>query len=145
VILDNRLRTPVDSQIVVTAKDIPTVIVSNSTDIDKRKEISSRGVDFVVEDARSLRAVLSALRQRDIQSVLVEGGTEVAGAFRDAGLIDKLSLMISPRIIGGSDAPFAFGGRGASSIEEAALLKDVFIERHGDDIEITGYPSQLQI
>lgn len=141
VILDNRLRTPIDAQIVVTAKDIPTVIVSNSTDIDKRKELASRGVDFVVEDARNLRAVLSALRQRDIQSVLIEGGTEVAGAFRDAGLIDKLSLMISPRIIGGSDAPFAFGGHGATSIEEAAPLKDVFIERHGEDIEITGYPS----
>lgn len=140
VVLDNRLRTPVNAAVVTTAKDIPTIIVSNSTDIDKRRELSGRGVDFIVEDARSLLAVLSALRQRDIQSVLVEGGTEVAGAFRDAGLIDKLSLMISPRIIGGSDAPFAFGGHGASTIEEAAPLRDVFIERHGDDIEITGYP-----
>jgi diaminohydroxyphosphoribosylaminopyrimidine deaminase/5-amino-6-(5-phosphoribosylamino)uracil reductase len=52
--------------------------------------------------------------------------------------------MISPRIIGGSDAPFAFGGRGASTIEEAAPLKDVSIERHGEDIEITGYPTRLQ-
>jgi diaminohydroxyphosphoribosylaminopyrimidine deaminase/5-amino-6-(5-phosphoribosylamino)uracil reductase len=139
VILDNRLRIPVDSQVVATAKDIPTIIVSNSTDIDKRKELASRGVDFVIEDARNLRAVLSALRQKDIQSVLVEGGTEVAGAFRDSGLIDKLSLMISPRIIGGSEAPFAFGGHGATSIEEAAPLKDISIARHGDDIEITGY------
>jgi diaminohydroxyphosphoribosylaminopyrimidine deaminase/5-amino-6-(5-phosphoribosylamino)uracil reductase len=140
VILDNRLRIPVDSQVVATAKDIPTIVVSNSTDIDKRKELASRGVDFVIEDARNLRAVLSALRQKDIQSVLVEGGTEVAGAFRDSGLIDKLSLMISPRIIGGSEAPFAFGGHGATSIEEATPLKDISVARHGDDIEITGYP-----
>jgi diaminohydroxyphosphoribosylaminopyrimidine deaminase/5-amino-6-(5-phosphoribosylamino)uracil reductase len=139
VVLDNRLRTSPASKIVTTAEDIPTVIVSDSTDINKRKELSARGVDFIVEDARNLRAVLAALRQRDIQSILVEGGTEVAGAFRDGGLIDKLTLMISPRIIGGSDAPVAFGGGGASSIEEAAPLKDVSIERHGEDIEITGY------
>ncbi len=141
VILDNRLRTPLDATVVKTASETPTIIVSNSNDTEKVKAIVASGVDFVSADARDLRTVTQALRERELQSVLVEGGTEVAGAFRDAGLIDKLSLMISPRIIGGKDAPFAFGGRGASSIEEAATLKGVSIERHGQDIEITGYPA----
>jgi riboflavin biosynthesis pyrimidine reductase len=47
--------------------------------------------------------------------------------------------MISPRIIGGGEAPVAFGGVGARSIEEAAALKDVMITQHGEDIEVTGY------
>ncbi|MEO8572348.1 MAG: bifunctional diaminohydroxyphosphoribosylaminopyrimidine deaminase/5-amino-6-(5-phosphoribosylamino)uracil reductase RibD [Pyrinomonadaceae bacterium] len=142
VILDNRLRTSADSTVVKTAGETPTIIVSNSTDREKRRELAAPGVDFVVEDSRNLHAVLSALRQRDIQSILVEGGTEVAGAFRDSDLIDKLSLMIAPRIIGGTTAPLAFGGRGASSIEEAAMLTDISVTRHGRDIEITGYPSR---
>ena len=140
VILDNRLRTTVESTIVKTAREIPTIIISNSADATARHELIDRGVDVVNGDARDLTAVLSALRERELQSVLVEGGTEVAGAFRDAGLIDKLSLMMSPRIIGGSESPLAFGGRGAASIEEAVPMRDISIERHGEDIEITGYP-----
>ena len=139
LILDNRLRTPVDSTVVVTANETPTIIVSNSTDSHKRKELSDHGVDFIVQDARDLRALMSALRQREIQSVLVEGGTGVSGAFRDSGLMDKLTLMISPRIIGGNEAPVAFGGVGAGTIEEATALRDVSITRHEDDIEVTGY------
>jgi diaminohydroxyphosphoribosylaminopyrimidine deaminase / 5-amino-6-(5-phosphoribosylamino)uracil reductase len=141
VILDNRLRIPLDSTVVATTKDASTIVISNSTDTEKRRQLVDKGVDFVEADARDLRSVLDALRERELQSVLVEGGTEIAGAFRDANLIDKVTLMISPRIIGGSDAPLAFGGRGAKGIDEALPLKDISIERFGDDIEITGYPS----
>lgn len=139
VVLDNRLRLPADSTLATTSREVPTLVVSSSTDDSKAETLRAQGVDVVRHDARDLNGVLQILREREIQSVLVEGGTKVAGAFRDAGLIDKLSLMISPRIIGGSDAPVAFGGRGAASIEEAAPLKDVSVERHGDDIEVTGY------
>ena len=140
VILDNRLRTPPDSTVAKTAHEAPTIIVSNSTDTEKRKLLADCGIEFIVEDARDLHAVLYALRQHELQSILVEGGTEVAGAFRDAQLIDKLTLIIAPRIIGGSCAPLAFGGHGAASLEEAAMLADISVTRHGDDIEITGYP-----
>ena len=139
VVLDNRLRIPLDSILVTTARETPTLVISNSADAEKISALRDLGVDVVTEDARDLTAVLAALRERELQSVLVEGGTEVAGAFRDAGLIDKLTLMMSPRIIGGHDAPFAFGGVGAKTIDEAAPLKDVTIERHGDDLEVTGY------
>jgi diaminohydroxyphosphoribosylaminopyrimidine deaminase/5-amino-6-(5-phosphoribosylamino)uracil reductase len=119
VILDNRLRTPLDATVVTTANETPTVVVSNSSDHEKIKAMSESGVDVVAVDARDLKAVLQALREREIQSVLVEGGSTVAGAFRDADLIDKLTLMISPRIVGGTDAPVAFTGKGATTIDEA--------------------------
>lgn len=143
VILDNRLRTPLDATVVKTANETPTILVSNSTDQEKMKSMIESGVDFVSADARDLSAVLQALRERELQSVLVEGGSSVAGAFRDAGLIDKLTLMISPRIVGGTEAPLAFTGNGAKSIEEATTLDDISIQRHGPDIEITGYPKSF--
>ena len=139
VILDNRLRIPLDGILVKTAGDVPTIVISNSEDDEKKSRLSDAGVDVVPIDARNLTAVLDALREREIQSVLVEGGTEVAGAFRDSGLIDKLTLLMSPRIIGGADAPHAFGGCGAKTIEDAVQLSDMDVVRHGDDIEITGY------
>ena len=141
VILDNRLQTRLDATVVKTAMESPTIIVSNSNDVTKMKSLTDSGVDFVSADARDLNAVLNALRERELQSLLVEGGSAVAGAFRDAGLIDKLTLMISPRIVGGTEAPVAFAGKGASTIEEATTLKDISIERHGPDIEITGSPN----
>ena len=140
VILDNRLRLPVGSKLVGTAREVPTLVVSNSGDIEKINALGNRGVEVIDRDARDLAAVLAALRDREIQSVLVEGGTEVAGAFRDAGLIDKLSLMIAPMIIGGADAPLAFGGKGAGDIARSTRLKDISVTRHGQDFEISGYP-----
>lgn len=140
VILDNRLRIPPNSRSVETAGETPTIVISRSTDAEKIAALTEKGVEVITTDARDLSAVLQCLRERELQSVLVEGGTEVAGAFRDAALIDKLTLMMSPRIIGGPDAPLAFGGRGAKSVEEALSLTDISIDRHGDDIEITGYP-----
>ena len=140
VILDNRLRLPVGSKLVGTAREVPTLVVSNSGDIEKINALGNRGVEVIDRDARDLAAVLAALRDREIQSVLVEGGTEVAGAFRDAGLVDKLSLMIAPMIIGGADAPLAFGGKGAGDIAQSTRLKDISVTRHGQDFEISGYP-----
>lgn len=140
VILDNRLRIPVDAAVVRTASDTPTIIVSNSADGEKKQLLVDCGVEVIDVNARDLNAVLQELRKRELQSVLVEGGAEVSGAFRDAGLIDKVSLMIAPRLIGGLRAPVAFGGAGASSIEEAVKLQNISVVHHGDDIEITGYP-----
>ncbi len=140
VILDNRLRIPIDSTVVSTARETPTIVVSNSDDKSKCTALIDAGVDFVSEDSRDLPSVLRELCEREIQSVLVEGGTEVAGAFRDAGLVDKLSLIMAPIVVGGREAPTAFGGRGAASIEEAMKLEDISVVQHGDNIEITGYP-----
>lgn len=140
VILDNRLRIPLDSTLAQTAKETPTLVVSNSSDEAKIKELTENGVDVARVDARDLKAVLEELRKRDLQSVLVEGGSEVAGAFCDARLVDKLTFIVAPIVIGGHDAPFTIGGKGANSLENAMRLRDIEILKHGDDFEITGYP-----
>ena len=140
VVLDNRLRIPIDSKLVQTAREIPTIVISNSKDRGKIKKLKEIGVDVVRENARDLNAVLDALKKRDLQSVLVEGGTEIAGAFVDARLVDKVSLMVAPLIIGGHSAPFAIGGNGADSLENALHLRDIEITNYGKDFEITGYP-----
>ncbi len=140
VILDNRLRIPLDSTVVTTAKVTPTLVVSNSQDEAKIKQLDESGVDVAQVNARDLPAVLEELRKRELQSVLVEGGTEVAGAFCDARLVDKLTFIVAPIVIGGHDAPLAIGGNGANSLENALKLRDLQIIQHGTDYEFTGYP-----
>jgi diaminohydroxyphosphoribosylaminopyrimidine deaminase / 5-amino-6-(5-phosphoribosylamino)uracil reductase len=141
-VLDNRLRLSPHSILASTTDAAPTIVFTNCIDPETVAPLTDRGVAVVPIEggARNLSAVLDELRKLDIQSVLVEGGTAVAGAFVDARLVDKVTLIYAPLMIGGAAAPAAIGGRGADSLEKALRLTDVNIRRHGDDVEITGYP-----
>lgn len=141
IVLDNRLRLSADSKLATTASETPTIVFSNSGDHEKANRLRSLGVSIIEQDARDLVAVLECLRQREIQSVLVEGGTEVAGAFCDARLVDKVTFMVAPLIIGGAKAPVAIGGAGAATLTEATNLDPLEVRQLGPDLEITGYPA----
>ncbi|MBP7375405.1 MAG: bifunctional diaminohydroxyphosphoribosylaminopyrimidine deaminase/5-amino-6-(5-phosphoribosylamino)uracil reductase RibD [Pyrinomonadaceae bacterium] len=143
VILDNRLQTRPGSIVATTTDDAPTIVFTNSRDADKKAALRACGVDVVELEmgGRDLAGVLEELKTREIQSVLVEGGTEIAGAFCDARLVDKVTFILAPIIIGGREAPNAIGGSGAETLVEALRLRDLSIQRVGDDIEITGYPT----
>ena len=140
VILDNRLQISTNSVLAETAMETPTIVFSNSTNEEKISVLKSKGVEVIGKNARDLVEVLEELKKRELQSVLVEGGTRIAGAFVDANLVDKISLMVTPIIIGGHDAPAAIGGKGASNLGDAMKFKDIAVVKHGEDLEITGYP-----
>jgi diaminohydroxyphosphoribosylaminopyrimidine deaminase/5-amino-6-(5-phosphoribosylamino)uracil reductase len=143
VVLDNRLRIPLDSRLVTTAGEAPTIIFTNSGDAEKIAALRDHKVEVVDSEmgGRDLTGVLAGLKKRAIQSVLVEGGSEIAGAFCDARLVDKITFIVAPIIVAGGKAPTAIGGSGAKSLVDALRLKDISIGRLGDDIEITGYPT----
>lgn len=142
VVLDNSLRISFDSPLAKTSTETPTIVFTNSEDINKIEELKEAGVSVVKSEkgGRDLDHVLDHLKHLDIQSILVEGGTEVAGAFCDAKLVDKITFLMAPIVIGGSSAPLSIGGKGAASLEEALRLSDIAITPYGPDIEITGYP-----
>ena len=144
VILDNSLRLPLDSKLATTTADAPTYVMTNCIDPERVGPLQEKGVDVIPVEggARNLEGVLAELKRRDIQSILVEGGTAVAGAFIDARLVDKVTFILAPLVIGGSEAPNAVGGSGAKSLADALKLRDMTVSRIGDDIEITGYPVQ---
>jgi diaminohydroxyphosphoribosylaminopyrimidine deaminase/5-amino-6-(5-phosphoribosylamino)uracil reductase len=142
IVLDNRLRLPLDSTLATTTDEFPTIVFTNCIDPESVARLTDQGVEVVPIEggARNISGVMDELRKRDIQSVLIEGGTEVAGAAIEAGVVDKVTFIVSPIIIGGYDAPVAIGGKGAETLAAAHRLQDIAIIRHGEDIEITGYP-----
>jgi diaminohydroxyphosphoribosylaminopyrimidine deaminase/5-amino-6-(5-phosphoribosylamino)uracil reductase len=144
VVLDNSLRLPINSNLVLTAREIPTIVFTDSEDAEKISDLRNEGVEVVqiAEGGRNLTLVLHELGKRGLQSVLVEGGTETAGSFFDAKLIDKVSFFIAPMVIGGKDAPAAIGGVGAQRLSSAMRLQNTEVTRHGEDTEITGYPKK---
>ncbi len=145
ILLDQSLNIPLTAKLVTTTAEAPLIIFAGKdAGASKLDLLRSSGVEVVSDKAngRDLHAVLTELGGRSIQSVLVEGGATVAGKVLEAGLANKVSFFLAPIIIGGRDAPGAIGGAGAGQLVDALKLHDVEIARHGQDIEITGYPGK---
>jgi diaminohydroxyphosphoribosylaminopyrimidine deaminase / 5-amino-6-(5-phosphoribosylamino)uracil reductase len=85
---------------------------------------------------------LARLAGEEIQSLLLEGGPTLAGAFLRAGLIDKLLLFVAPKLVGGDDAPALFAGPGARSLAEAVPVGELEVEQVGDDLLLTAYVNE---
>ncbi len=82
---------------------------------------------------------LRRLAAEDVQSLLLEGGPTLAGAFLRAGLIDKVILFVAPKAVGGDDAPPLFAGPGAQTLAEAVPLAALEAGRSGEDVVLTAY------
>ena len=86
----------------------------------------------------SLPAALRALAAAGISSLLVEGGSAVHTSFLEAGLVDEVLLILSPRLVGGAAARSFYEGRGAPFLKAAPLLARIAVRRLGPDIVISG-------
>jgi diaminohydroxyphosphoribosylaminopyrimidine deaminase / 5-amino-6-(5-phosphoribosylamino)uracil reductase len=143
IVLDEKLRLSQSSQLVKTAADVPLVIFAgNEAEDSKVKALRDCGVDVVDSGTRDLVSVLKNLARRSLHSVLLEGGPTLVGSFVDGGLINKATFFISPKIIGGNDAPGAVGGSGVDVVRHALKLRDLQTTQRGEDLEITGYPER---
>ena len=149
VVLDSRGRTPLDSRVLDGDTGSPTLIAT--TDASRaawREKLGARGVGVAVlsgDDASGGRVSLPALldllgRERGVVSLLVEGGGEVLGSFFDQRLINKVTAVVAPMIIGG-DAQTAVRGRGAHRMRDVLRLNNMSVEQLGPDLLVTGYPS----
>jgi diaminohydroxyphosphoribosylaminopyrimidine deaminase / 5-amino-6-(5-phosphoribosylamino)uracil reductase len=93
------------------------------------------GVEALAAD--SLEEALALLGQREITSLLLEGGAELAGAFLRAGLADALALFVAPRLIGGDGRPL-LGPLGVRELSAAPELLDTSVREVGPDVLIEG-------
>ena len=82
---------------------------------------------------------MTELGKRRIMSVLVEGGSILFGSLFDQQLVDKVVAFVAPIIIGGEKAKTAIGGRGIEKITDVVKLKNLSVDRFGDDIMFIGY------
>ncbi len=144
VVLDSRLRIPLTSKLVRTARQWPLWIFTTEPLGERAHRLIERSASVIPVPARTGRvdvsAVLEELGRREITSLLVEGGAEVHAAFLQQGLADKLTVFIAPKIIGGRRAIPAIGGEDIPTLDRALSVRIVNVARLGDDVEITAYP-----
>lgn len=136
VVLDDALRLSPSSQLAKTTAQAPVIVFSGSDS----PALRASGVEIVNSHRGDLHEVLQDLGSRSLQSVLIEGGGAIAAEFIDAGLVNKVTFFIAPKIIGGTEAPSAVGGKGVELMADALELEKVSVVQRGRDIEVTGYP-----
>lgn len=143
VILDSKLRIPEDSNVLKINPEKTIIATTEFAPKDKIDKIKERGAKILCiksKDGRvDLRELLSELGRMEIVRLLVEGGSKINGAFFDEGLIDKIILFISPKIIGNEQPYGIFNGKGVRTLQEAKIIKDIKFKRMGEDIYIEGY------
>ena len=128
IVLDSTLAIPMDSRLVQTAREIPVLVATTSRAPQERiVALRELGVEVQIYDSGhspeapqvDLAALMKELGARQVTNLLVEGGGQTLGTFRDAGLIDELHVFIAPKIVG-SEGLSPVGGAGLDRIPEGA-------------------------
>lgn len=139
IVLDSKLRIPIESNIVKSAKEIETIVVTTKAEETKRDKLKSLGVEIMeMQDEIRLPELLTRLRDKNIDSILVEGGGKVHGSFLQENLVDRVYAFIAPKLIGGAKALSPVEGEGIQKMGDAIKLKDMECRIIEDDILITG-------
>jgi len=105
VILDSGLRSPLTAA--VFSPDAPTYVMTTAHADHQRKRLALAARHIAVRDVRpgpaglDIPAVLRQLCSEGIRSVMVEGGARVITSMLAAGVVDRVIVSISPRILGG--------------------------------------------
>lgn len=140
IICDSALRTPLTSNIVKTAVEIPTFIATVNNDLKEHRRYESRGVKILNTSAKyghvDLNDLMIKLGRLKIDSIFLEGGGQLNYSALESGIINKVQCYIAPKIFGGEKAKTAVSGIGVSLPENAFMLGEPKISTYGEDILI---------
>ncbi|MDE1147910.1 MAG: bifunctional diaminohydroxyphosphoribosylaminopyrimidine deaminase/5-amino-6-(5-phosphoribosylamino)uracil reductase RibD [Azospirillaceae bacterium] len=138
IVVDTRLRLPLTSRLVRSARQTPVWVATLSGgDAARRRAFQECGVEVIDIDADAdglmpLPAVLAALGARGLTRVLVEGGAQLAASLFKADLVDRLEWYRAAKVIGG-DGTAAAVGFGLERLDGAPRFTCVDVRPAGDD------------
>jgi diaminohydroxyphosphoribosylaminopyrimidine deaminase/5-amino-6-(5-phosphoribosylamino)uracil reductase len=143
IVFDSRLRIPENARVVDLSPSKTIVATTEMASQDKIERLRKKGVRVLISDSKSgkvdLKSSLLKLGELGLMSLLVEGGSQINGSFLDQGLIDKIFLFLSPKLIGDPLAPGIFSGEGVLHLRETFSVTEIRTRRMGEDILIEGY------
>jgi riboflavin-specific deaminase-like protein len=142
VILDTNLRTPPEANL-VTRKDLSTWIVNGNHSIgDRHRALHQKGATLISCNCNDdglidLGALMAELADRQIDSLMVEGGARVITSFIRWKLVDLFVVTVAPKIVGGLSVIDTYSFQSAAFLQ----LKDVHYQRLEDDLIIWARPN----
>lgn len=142
IIVDSNLRIPVESQIVQTAGEVPTIVATKENchagNEEKWHILEERGVNILCVPARGDRVDLEALMERlgeqGIDGILLEGGSTLNQSALWAGIVKKIQVYVAPKIFGGGGSFTPVRGKGVEEPSQAFFCKNRRITDFGEDI-----------
>jgi diaminohydroxyphosphoribosylaminopyrimidine deaminase/5-amino-6-(5-phosphoribosylamino)uracil reductase len=142
VVFDSEARLPIDSSLVKSIDEAPLIVVcSRAAARTRTQALTAAGAEVITvageNEAARVGAALDELGSREVQSLLLEGGPHLAGAFLDAEQVDEIRLFIAPLVLGGRTARDPLEGAGAETIAEAVRALTLDCERVGEDVLVS--------
>ena len=135
IICDSKLRIPLDCNIVQTAKEIPTIIACCNEN-EKKSALEKSGCEILCLPGKNgvdLKKLTETLGERSLDSILIEGGSEIHYSALEAGIVQHIYAFTAPKIFGGK-AKTPVEGEGIELPENCFQLELERIEKIGDDI-----------
>ena len=138
IVLDSSLRIPQESQLVQSAREIPLLVVCSDAPSEKKEQLEKYGVEVLSlpgNDGRpDLVALVSELGKRGIDSLLIEGGSQVHYSALSAGIVNHIYSYVAPKIFGGQKALGPVSGTGVEQVADAFQLCRKGTQILGSDI-----------
>jgi diaminohydroxyphosphoribosylaminopyrimidine deaminase/5-amino-6-(5-phosphoribosylamino)uracil reductase len=143
IIVDSLLRIPLDAKVVTDHSAETIILTTEQAPEHKARQLEELGITVLPCGTGSkvdLRLAMKLIGEREIGSILLEGGGTLNGAMLSHRLIDKMVLFYAPKIIGGAQAPNNFQFDGFERMNQAIELERIQLQQFGPDVCITGYP-----
>ena len=144
LIVDSRLRLPHESRVVKTVQN-DVVVLCSFAEENKKRQLQELGIRVEqipgphADGRPDMIGVARRLGELEITSLLIEGGAMVNWAALASGIVDKVFLYYSPKILAGTGSvPFA-AGMGFRKMSDAAYVKSLSLHRFGEDFAVEGY------
>ncbi|OGW45959.1 MAG: riboflavin biosynthesis protein RibD [Nitrospirae bacterium GWC2_57_9] len=143
VIVDSNLRIPLKARVLTQRSAARTIVATVSTAKQKLAALETAGAEILRTKSRQgrvdLQDLMKKLGQRDIMSVLIEGGSEINSSALKAGIVDKVVLFLAPLLMRGKDSICSIGGLCPPRLNQAVRLEDLSVQFVGKDLMVTGY------
>ena len=137
VVIDGRLRVSPRARVFDPSLPGRALVATTKAAAKRRgKGFESRGVEvraFNGADRIQILPLLELLADEGVNSVLVEGGGDLAWSFCASGAVDRVYAFIAPTLVGGRRAPTPVDGQGYPDLARALQLEFVNTRALGDD------------
>ena len=143
IVCDTHLRIPLESRIVQTAREVPTILATCSEDPERIARLEEKGcrilqVSHSGDMHLNLRDLMCRLGRENIDSILLEGGGRLNWSALQSGIVNRVMAYISPKLFGGASAMTPVAGQGIPDPAQAFKLENAFVTRFGVDFLIEG-------
>lgn len=140
ILCDTHLRTPLDANVVTTARETPTILATCCTDPERQRPYEAAGCQVLCVEEQdghvNLPKLMERLGEMQLDSILLEGGGTLNWAALESGIVQKVQAYVAPKLLGGRTAKTPVEGTGVPTPDQAFFLRNSRITQLGEDFLI---------